>query len=709
MARKPRPGKSPPAPQGVPIAEAIDMAHRHWEAGQAVEAEHLCRRVLEVWPGQPDVLHLLGLIAHAFDQPDVAIDHMRQACAHPQAPADYFSNLGELCRRRNRLDEAEQATRQAVARDASQATFWSNLGIILQEAGKLEGSARCLERAAALDPGTPECQNNLGNTRRLLGRLAEAASHYDKALTLDPHYVDACCNLGNLRAAFGQPDQGLALFRRAIGIAPRMADAYLNAAALEGDRERWVEAFGWLEALRDFAPDHPRLPAARARTLLALGRAEEALAIVDAVLAAGPGDAPALLVRGMALQTLERFDEALDAFAALGGAPGPAAEGGLVNRGALLTELGRLDEARTVFIEARRRFPRSPAAWYGGLELIASDPGDPARLEDLLRDQSPLPHRDRTIWHFTLGKAWMEAGDTERAFEHIHQGNRLKRAAVTYDADATDAWFAEIAHAFPKDLFRLNAPTDPDPSELPVFVIGMPRSGTSLVEQILASHPAVLGAGELRTLQRILEGIVTPGGQPVAFPNLMRTVAPQDLAAIGRLYLDRVSGKAGDARRLIDKMPTNFLYAGLIALILPGARIIHCHRDPLDCCLSNYARLFLEQNLFTYDMTELGRFYRAYERLMAHWRKVLPPGRLLDLRYEDLVEDPEGQSRRLVEFCGLPWDSACLDFHRTARPVATASAVQVRRPIFREGMGRAAASATHLAPLIAALEGGSGR
>ncbi|MGF7177453.1 tetratricopeptide repeat protein [Azospirillum doebereinerae] len=289
MARSPRPGKpgharsraAASAPQGmpaqgIPVEQAIDLAYRHWEAGQFPEAETLCRQVLAVLPAQPDTHHLLGLMAHALGRLDLAIEHMRQACGQPMAPAAYFSNLGELCRRAGRLEEAERATRQAAARDWLAPGIWSNLGIILQEAGKLEDSARCLQRMLALAPDAPEGHNNLGNTLLLMERSGEAALRYGAALILNPLYADACSNLGKLTAALGQPEAGMALLRRALAINPRMADAYLNAAELEAGRGRWTDALNWLEALRDFAPDNPKLPGARAFIVDRLGRIAEA-------------------------------------------------------------------------------------------------------------------------------------------------------------------------------------------------------------------------------------------------------------------------------------------------------------------------------------------------------------------------------------------------------------------------------------------------
>jgi hypothetical protein len=236
-----------------------------------------------------------------------------------------------------------------------------------------------------------------------------------------------------------------------------------------------------------------------------------------------------------------------------------------------------------------------------------------------------------------------------------------------------------------------------------VFVVGMPRSGTTLVEQILASHPAVFGAGELELMPRAVAGLRAAHPE-AAFPDLAAMLDDADLRALGARYLaglDRIAPP--EAARVTDKLPLNFVHVGLIHLALPGARLVHVRRDPLDTCVSCYSKLFAGNQPFAYDLGELGRYYRAYTSVMAHWRRVLPPGVLLELDYEAVVADLERAARRLVAHCGLGWDDACLAFHRTERPIRTASALQVRRPLYTEAIGRAAAYAPWLAPLIAAL------
>jgi len=305
--------------------------------------------------------------------------------------------------------------------------------------------------------------------------------------------------------------------------------------------------------------------------------------------------------------------------------------------------------------------------------------------------------------HFALGKAYLDAGDNERSFTHFAEGNRMKRATITYDPDAIEQWMKAIAQQHTRTLFE-ELKGAGEPSEIPIFVVGMARSGTTLMEQILASHPQIHGAGELPYMDMIVRQIQGSDGQNQPYPEFVALLQSDQLKQMGRLYLTKITPLADNASRIVDKSPSNLFYAGLIHLVLPGARIIHVHRDPVDTCLSCYTRLFVRwQQSFSYDLAELGRFCRNYEALAEHWRHLLPPSSLLDIEYEKLVEDLEAHARRLIAFCGLPWDDACLRFYETERPVLTASMNQVRRPIYKSSIGRWKRYSPYLGPLLEAL------
>ena len=278
----------------------------------------------------------------------------------------------------------------------------------------------------------------------------------------------------------------------------------------------------------------------------------------------------------------------------------------------------------------------------------------------------------------------MDVGDADRAFAHLSRANRLKRSTFEFDVRAEARRLAAIPTGVQNLKARLSGPGDE--FELPVFVVGMPRSGTTLVEQILASHADVCGGGELTAFQEAMAETLSGSAPGGAQAGRVRIDAQWrlDPAKLGRAYLDRVAGLAAGKARLVDKMLANFQNLGLISLALPRARIIHCRRDPLDTGLSCYATRFVAAQPFAYDLAELGQYHRAYAALMEHWRAVLPPDQYLEVDYEDVLADLEGQARRLVSFCGLDWDPACLRFHESRRPVLTASVNQVRRPLYSD-------------------------
>jgi tetratricopeptide (TPR) repeat protein len=684
-------------PQTVTIDQALAQANAHWQAGQADQAERLCQQVLAAWPGQSDAMHLLGLMAHAYGNLDLAIDHLRAACMAPRAPAIYVSNLAELLRQGGRLAEAEQAARRSVAMDTGLIGGWNNLGIILQEAGKLEESRVCLERVVALQPHYAEGQNNLANTLKRLGLLDLAKVHYEAALAIAPDYAEAHSNLSNLLNDLGQHDAALDCARRAIEANPQLSDAYINAAAVEVARDRYGDALRWIDALLIYAPMHIGALGVRATVLRRLGRLDEALSDARRAVAAAPDHGEALNILGEVLQAQDKPAEALAAFERAAQSLGFAPEKALVNRGILLMEQGDRAGATAAFRQAIALFPRSVSAWFNLADLHRFSAGDPeiAAMEALLKPGGVQGASDRTALHFALGKALLDAGDAERAFGYLDEGNRQKRATFAYAPDETDRWIDEIIAAFPVEAMDRPQAVVPG-SETAVFVVGMPRSGTTLVEQILASHPGAHGAGELSTLQ----DIVRAAGP---YPGLVSQLTAENEAMLRGHYLAAVRPLAGGRQRLIDKMPSNFLFAGLIHRILPDARIIHVQRDAADTCLSCYTKLFSREQLFSYDQTELARFYNGYARLMDHWRKVLPADRFIEVRYEDVVTQLEPEARRLVAFCGLGWDDAVLDFHQTARAIRTASVNQVRQPLYSDSIGRWKPYARYLGPLLAGL------
>jgi tetratricopeptide (TPR) repeat protein len=363
--------------------------------------------------------------------------------------------------------------------------------------------------------------------------------------------------------------------------------------------------------------------------------------------------------------------------------------------------LGQAKEARSLVNRAIALEPANPTFYYTlATELRLTDPDDPrlAVMEGLVRSLAGASPGDLSSLHFGLGASYKDLGQDDRSMRHFITGNRLKRQMLGYDEASTLGFLARLAEVYGPERFAALPPAERIGTG-PIFVVGMPRSGTSLVEQILASHSRIFGAGELTLLEQTIVQHLPPGLSILSLPQL----SLPELRRIGGAYWAALQARAPDAARIVDKLPLNFLHCGAIALMLPDARIVHVRRDPVDTCLSCFSTHFAGGHSYTLELADLGRFYRAYQRLMEHWRRVLPAGIMIELTYEEVVADLEGRMRPVLDLCGLTWEESCLDFHRTRRTVATASQTQVRQPLYKSRTSSWRPSNELLKPLLDAL------
>ncbi|MGH7087495.1 MAG: tetratricopeptide repeat-containing sulfotransferase family protein [Stellaceae bacterium] len=635
-----------------------------------------------------------------------------------------------------RLPEAEQLYQAVLQHDRNHFGSLHLLGVLRAQQGRLGDALTLLGLALAQDPGSAEAHNHAGSVLHALKRTREALSCFDKAIALDGDYAEAHYNRGVALQALGRPAAALACYRAAAAAEPQLTAAHFNAGTALRALGRPKEAVAHYRSALAIEPDYARAHAALGVVLQDLGRHEEAVAHGRKALSVLPEDAAIHNTLGLALQALERHREALAHLEkAVALRPGFAAAHnnlGIVlqalnrhdeailqyrkaiaanprlaqrhaNMGMALQEMGRFDEARSAFKKAIELAPAT-GRFYRNLadctRFTAADP-ELAAMEKLGRDIGALAEDDRRQLLFALGKAAADLGRHEEAFAYWQAGNALKRRWMGYDEAAILGEFERIRAVFDRGLIMARRGFG-DPSPAPVFILGMPRSGTTLVEQILASHSQVFGAGELLYFGEEIARLAAAGAHP-AFPELVPALSGEELRLLGTRYLGRIAAAAPPVSRITDKMPLNFRYIGLIHLALPKARIIHTRRDPVDTCLSCFATLFPGAHRVACELGELGRYYRAYAALMRHWHDVLPEGAVLDVQYENMVEDVEREARRIVAHCGLAWEEGCLDFYRSRRPVRTASVVQVRQPIYRNAIGRWHAYAPLLHPLLEAL------
>jgi tetratricopeptide (TPR) repeat protein len=590
---------------------------------------------------------------------------------------------------------------QALALKARLAEALVNLGNALKNQNRISEALAIYEKAIGLFPENVEALNGRGDALMCLRRPDEALASYDTALTVKPDSLAALNNRGNALRDLRRPLEALASYDRVLELKPALAETLNNRGGALADLKRFDEALADYERALALKSNFVEALVNRGGALRELKRAEEALASCDAALALQPNCAEAHNNRSNALMDLGRTAEALtscDRALALKPDYAEAYEG----KGIKLMFLGRFEDAVKAIETAIGLAPRRPRFYYNltlAKRLTAED-RHLAAMEDLARDIAALDLEEQHYLHFALGKAFADIAAHERSFEHFLAGNAVKRKQTNYSGETISAVFERTRAAFDGELMSRSKGLG-EPSSVPVFILGMPRSGTTLVEQLLASHPAIFAAGERNDFSALITQF--GGERRLRFPELALSISADELRQLGEHYVERIRAAAPDAARITDKMTENFRFVGLIHLALPNARIIHLRRNPVDTCLSCFTTLFYEDLNFTYDLKELGAYYREYETLMTHWRAILPPGVMIDVQYEDVVADLEGQARRIVAHCGLEWDVRCLDFHQTERAVRTASMGQVRRPIYKTSIGRWRAYEKFLTPLLEEL------
>jgi tetratricopeptide (TPR) repeat protein len=661
-------------------AVPLKSARQSFSRGEFESARETCLGILAVFPGEAGALHLLGLIAHRDGDLPRAGDFLRRAAESPEASALYLLTYAELCCKAVDRHAAVELARRATELDDALPLGWFYLGNLLFEMRRFDEGRRCLQRAVELDAEFWQARAVLALALGRTGETDRAAAEFDRLLSERADSAEIIGNYAVFLSDQGRCLEALTQAERAIALQPEAVDHHVRAAEIQLLLGRHRTALDRLTIVEGAWPRAIRLLALKAHLLRLVDRNDEAVALCRRALREGLESSDLLRAYGLALHLTGEDAEALRVFdRAAAGNPGLA----LSDKGVLLSHVGRLAEACGAFDEALTHEPTSVDAWYNRSIIKTYSSGDPdiGAMERLLGRCS---YQERLLLHFAMGKAHMDGGGTEQAFAHWHEGNRMKRAVIDYDSNASAAQIALCAAGTPNPDIRESA-GEARLSDVPVFIVGMPRCGSSLIEQILASHPEIYGAGELVRLRALFE------------------TGDADSRPIAEVALERLRRFAPRAARIIDKDLCNFLHLGVIHRVFPHARIVHCRRDPLDTCFSAYTKLFAGDFGFTYEQRELGAYYRHYHGLMAHWRSQLPGQVFMEIDYEALVSDPRRETHRLLEFLDLPWNEACARFFETSRTVNTASFAQVRRPIYRSSVGSAASLRLHLKPLIEAL------
>jgi tetratricopeptide (TPR) repeat protein len=494
-------------------------------------------------------------------------------------------------------------------------------------------------------------------------RFAEAAYRFRAALKDDGDSFDAAFGLGVVLLELGKPDEAVASLENALRIDDRSAEAHVALA------QAWERLLQW----------------------------EKAVDAYERSLTLRPADQRTLMLLGGALSRLDRRAELNGWYEkAIAAEPETAMLHGML--AGQLFAFGRTDEAVRAMDRMLALDPVNGHGYAFLSEMKKFAPGDPhlAPLERAAKLSESRPADERCSVLFALGKAYADLGRHEESFLQYQEANRVRRRTMNYDVSLSLSEFERLKTVFTPDFIQARHGAG-DPSERPVFIVGMMRSGSSLVEQILTAHREVHGNGEIPNFRVATRQVVQ------AYPEEVPRLRAGDLRRVADFYLQLTGTGAGDAARVTDKTLSNDMFVGLIHLALPNARIIHCVRDPVDTCLSIFSTNFGTQYGYACDLAELGRFCRAEYEMMAHWRGLLPASALLEIRYENIVADLEGETRRMLDFCKLEWDPACLAFEKSKRPVWTASAAQIRRPLYSNSVGRWRPAPDVLKPLLDGL------
>ncbi len=635
-----------PDPKAI-FEETIARIH----AGDFATAEDRCRAALEANPRDVNMLALLGALLIKLGREAEAEKRLKEAIALAPAFAKPHEDLGLLLMQQERAADAVPYLQRATQLDPKLEKGWFTLGKALVLLGRGAEADRAFEKSFELSPERRMMAHAAEHQKE--GRLEEAERLYRRVLRHNPRNVDAMRLLALIEISAGRENEAESLLQQAIAAAPDFLASLLDLGRLRKDQDRFGDALQCFDRALALDAVNPQTHFLRASTL-----------------------APAALTH----EAIEAYQRCLKLR--------PGHMGAMIGLGHMYKAVGKYEDAVSYYDACIRQHPELGEP-YWSLANLKTYRFDDAAVAEMERRvvTGGLTAQSEVNFLYALGKAYEDRKNYERAWHFYSAGATKQRGEVAYDPVQTETMNDRLLRAFPAELFETHRGAgNPDPA--PIFIVGLPRSGSTLLEQILASHGQVEGTSELPYVGRIAMWLNRKRAQGVHYPESVRDLRAKDCEVLGSQYLEyaRLHRRAGSPH-FIDKMPNNFPNVGLIALMLPNAKIIDARRHPLDACVSCYRQLFAKGQNFTYDLLEIGEYYLQYQRMMDHWPQVLP-GKVLTVQYEDVVTDFEPQVRRLLEFCGLEWDEACLRFYESERTVRTPSAEQVRQPIYDRSIGQ---------------------
>jgi len=645
------------------------MAIVNWRLGEPDAAMKYAQQSIKVDRTVADTHFFLATVLRAKNEIDSAIRHVKRGLELDPGSAEGYNKLGAFLSMQNKNEAAEKAFRQAIDKDPNHGAAYYNLGDLRHQKTDLAAAEKLFARAVQLTPGFAEAHNELGSVLLKQGKLEEALEALGRAISIKSDFTEAYSSKGQALEILGRHDEALACLRQAVSIEPASLGArkVLASILLESGGSELDEAIAEFEKILEIAPNDVAALTGLAHAYLYLGQEDSCMEYTQQILDRYSASEVAMAGVASIYDRLSRFDDAYDCLR-------PQIEKGIATVSVAL-----------LFASICRHVSRCESA----IEQV----------EKLLTNHALVPNEKRQLY-FSVAQLYDRQGDYDKAFKFYEKANNLNFRP--YDPGKDPKKINALLEVYTEEFLKA-APHSDYTSEQMIFIVGMPRSGTSLLEQVLDSHSQVYGAGELvyitKMLKKLHEG---RGDEKSGYPYCITDIKAGALNEMAGKYLASLPPDARHFPHVTDKLPNNFLHLGFIEMLFPNARIIHCQRDPLDTCLSCYFQDFSGHLNYAYNLEHLGLYYRQYRKLMEHWKRVLNIP-VLDIQYENMVADTEQNIRSILEFCGLPWEDACLDFHKSARVVKTASYDQVRRPVYKGSVGRWKNYSKNIAPLKKAL------
>ncbi len=641
------------------LRDAISQV-QYWRAeGRPDLAEKQIDAILEARPGEINATFMLAVLRREAERYAEAVALLKPIVKAAPGFVVAVMELAAAQRGAGHLDEALETLNRLVAEQPSFSPAWRRLGDALIEAGQVEEGRRTYARAAHLDPFRPQMERAMKALNS--GQPAEAEAGLKEVLRQDPEHIYAIIGLATLAIQSGQLAIAERLLDQAEHICPNLDVVWQHKARLKFEQNAFADAEVAARRLTELAPDR--------------GGSWHVLGDIQSSGSSLP-DAPDSYRKGLTVQP-----DNVQLHVGLGHA---------------LRSLGKAEDATAAFRAALKRKPEYGEAYWAlsDMKTVRFEEADIELMHAALSNKSADIH-NRIFLNFALGKAREDAGDSAAAFAHFADGNELQASLTPFSPAQFDTYVSEICPVVPAE----RTPVTGSDTPTPIFIVGLPRSGSTLVEQILASHSAIEGTMELPHMPQYAKMLAAEYG---SYGEALDTAEASVFEAIGQRYLKETAGFREGRPYFIDKLPGNFLHIPLITRALPQAVIVDVRRNPLDCGLSCFKQYFSQGQAFSYDLEAIGHYYKSYVALMADWAKAAP-GRVLTQSYEDLVSDPEANISKLVEACGVDMEEACLSFHTVDRNVRTASSEQVRQPMNSKGVGRWKRYETELEPLVKAL------